>query len=44
MDYPTSTPESIAAAITEEIAKPVSYRAIDPEAVSRVSARIAEML
>jgi pimeloyl-ACP methyl ester carboxylesterase len=44
MDYPTSTPESIAAAITEEIAKPVSYRAIDPEAVSRVAARIAEML
>lgn len=33
-----------AKAIAEEIGKPVSYPAIDPEAVSRVAARIAEML
>ena len=44
MDYLTSTPENIAAAIAEEIAKPVSYRTIDPQAVDRVAARIAEML
>jgi hypothetical protein len=44
MEYLTSTPESIAVAIAEEIGKPVSYPTIDPEAVSRVAARIAEML
>jgi UDP:flavonoid glycosyltransferase YjiC (YdhE family) len=44
MDYPTSTPESIAAAITEEIGKPVAYPAIDHAAVGRVAACIAEML
>jgi pimeloyl-ACP methyl ester carboxylesterase/predicted glycosyltransferase len=44
MDYLTSTPESIAAAIAEEIGKPVSYPAIDHGAVGRVAARIAEML
>jgi predicted glycosyltransferase len=44
MDYSTSTPESIAAAIAEEIGKPVSYRTIDPRAAGRVAARIAEML
>jgi hypothetical protein len=44
MEYLTSTPESIAAAIAEEIAKPVSCRPIDPEAACRVGARIAEML
>ncbi len=42
MDYSSSTPESIAAAIAEEIGKPVSYRTIDPGAVGRVAARIAE--
>jgi pimeloyl-ACP methyl ester carboxylesterase/predicted glycosyltransferase len=44
MEYLSSTPESIAAAIAEEIGKPVSYPTIDPGAVGRVAARIAEML
>jgi hypothetical protein len=44
MDYSSSTPESIAAAIAEEIGKPVSYRTIDPRAAGRVAALIAEML
>jgi hypothetical protein len=44
MEYLTSTPESIAVAIAEEIGKPVSYRTIDHGAVGRVAARIAEML
>ena len=44
MEYLTSTPESIAGAIAEEIGKPVSYPTIDPEAVGRVAARIAELL
>ena len=44
MDYLSSTPESIAAAIAEEIGKPVSYPTIDHGAVGRVAARIAEML
>jgi pimeloyl-ACP methyl ester carboxylesterase/predicted glycosyltransferase len=44
MDYATSSPEVIAAAIAEEIEKPVSYRAIDLDAVSRVAARIGELL
>jgi pimeloyl-ACP methyl ester carboxylesterase/predicted glycosyltransferase len=44
MDYATSTAEVIAAAISEEIRKEVVYRPIDPEAVSRVAARIGELL
>jgi UDP:flavonoid glycosyltransferase YjiC (YdhE family) len=44
MDYLSSTPESIAAAIAEEIGKSVSYPAIDHGAAGRVAARIAEML
>jgi predicted glycosyltransferase len=44
MDYATSTPEVIAAAITERIGKPVSYRAMDPDAVNRVASRIGELL
>jgi hypothetical protein len=44
MDYATSTSEVIAAAISEETRKEVAYRPIDPEAVSRVAARIGELL
>ena len=44
MDYATSTPETIAAAIADEIGRKVSYRQIDTGAVSRVADRIAEML
>ena len=44
MDYATATPEVIGSAIAAEIGKRMAYRPIDPEAVSRVAARIAEMM
>jgi pimeloyl-ACP methyl ester carboxylesterase/predicted glycosyltransferase len=44
MDYATATPEVIGSAIAAEIGKPVAYRPIDPEAVSRVARQIAEMI
>jgi pimeloyl-ACP methyl ester carboxylesterase/predicted glycosyltransferase len=44
MEYATATPEVIGSAIATEIGKPVAYRPIDPEAVSRVARHIAEML
>ena len=44
MDYATATPEIIGSAIAEEIGKHVTYRPIDPEAVSRVARQIAEIL
>jgi pimeloyl-ACP methyl ester carboxylesterase/predicted glycosyltransferase len=44
MDYATASPEGIAEAIAGEIGKQVRYRPIDPEAVRRVAAPIAEML
>jgi hypothetical protein len=44
MDYATATAEVIGAAIATEIGKPVTYRQIDPEAVSGVARQIAEML
>jgi pimeloyl-ACP methyl ester carboxylesterase/predicted glycosyltransferase len=44
MDYATSTPETIAVAVAEEIGRKVAYRQIDTGAVGRVADRIAEML
>ncbi len=44
MDYAAATPEVIAAAIAAEIGRPVTYRPIDSQAVSRVAGQIAEML
>ena len=44
MDYATATPEVIGSAIAAEIGKHMAYRPIDPEAVSRVADRIAEMM
>jgi UDP:flavonoid glycosyltransferase YjiC (YdhE family) len=44
MDYATATPEIIGSAIAEEIGKHVTYRPIDPEAVSHVARQIAEIL
>jgi pimeloyl-ACP methyl ester carboxylesterase/predicted glycosyltransferase len=44
MEYSTATPEVIAAAIAAEIGKRVSYRPIDPQAVSRAARKIAELL
>ena len=37
-------PKSSRSAIAEEIGKHVTYRPIDPEAVSRVARQIAEIL
>jgi hypothetical protein len=44
MDYASTSPEAISEAIAGEIGKQVHYRPIDPEAVRRVAAPIAEML
>ncbi len=44
MDYATSTAETIAAAVAEEIGRNVAYRQIDTGAVGRVADRIGEML
>jgi pimeloyl-ACP methyl ester carboxylesterase len=44
MDYATATPDMIAAAMAEEISRPVVYRPMDPGAVRRVAARIADLI
>jgi predicted glycosyltransferase len=44
MDFDTSTPETIAAAITEEIGKEVDYRDVETDGAARAAALIAEML
>jgi pimeloyl-ACP methyl ester carboxylesterase len=44
MDYGTATPEVVAAAISEEIGRPATYRLVDPAAATRVAARIAELI
>jgi predicted glycosyltransferase len=45
MDYEAATPEVIAAAIAEELDRPVAYRQVDgASAVARAAARIAELI
>jgi predicted glycosyltransferase len=44
MDYETATPEVIAAAIAEEIGRPVRYRAVETDGAARAAARIAELI
>jgi pimeloyl-ACP methyl ester carboxylesterase/predicted glycosyltransferase len=44
MDYETATPEVIAAAIAEEIGRPVRYCAVETDGAARAAARIAELL
>ena len=44
MDYATSTPEAIAAAIAEEIGGQVDYRPVGTDGAARAAARIAELL
>jgi hypothetical protein len=44
MDFASSSPEGIAAAIADEIGRPVKYRPIDPSAAARVAGRIAELI
>jgi pimeloyl-ACP methyl ester carboxylesterase len=44
MDYQTSTPDLIAAAIAEEIGRPVQYRPIRSGAAAAAAGRIAELI
>ncbi len=44
MDYQIATPESIAAALVEEINRPVQYRAVESDGAAHAAARIAELL
>ncbi|HKS69357.1 MAG TPA: glycosyltransferase, partial [Ktedonobacterales bacterium] len=44
MDYETATPEVIAAAIAEEIGRPVRYRAVERDGAARAAAQIAELI
>ena len=44
MNYDTATPEVIAAAIAEEIGRPVRYRDVEVDGAARAAARIAEVL
>ena len=44
MDFDESTPEVIAAAIAEEIGRPVDYRPVETDGAARAAARIGELL
>ena len=44
MDYATSTPDAIAAAIAEEIDRPVTSRPVEIDGAARAAALIAELL
>ena len=44
MDFETATPESIAAAIGEEIGREVDYLPVDPGGAARAAAQLAELL
>ena len=44
MDFATDGPETIAAAIADEIGRDVEYRPVDPSGAARAAAMIAELL
>ncbi len=44
MDFDEATPEGIAAAIAEEIGRPVAYRAVETDGAARAAALIAELI
>jgi len=44
MDFRLATPESIAAAITDEIGRTVDYRDVETDGACKAAARLAEML
>jgi hypothetical protein len=44
MDYATSTPETIAAAIAQEIGRPTGYRKVPTDGATRAATTIAELL
>jgi hypothetical protein len=44
MDFDTSTPETIALAIAEEIGREVEYRPVESDGAARAAALLAELL
>jgi UDP-N-acetylglucosamine:LPS N-acetylglucosamine transferase len=44
MDYATATPEAVAAAIAEELDRPVGYRPVEGDGAARAAALIAALL
>jgi pimeloyl-ACP methyl ester carboxylesterase/predicted glycosyltransferase len=44
MDFDTADPDAIAAAITEEIGRPVAYREVETDGARRAAERLAELL
>jgi pimeloyl-ACP methyl ester carboxylesterase/predicted glycosyltransferase len=44
MDYETATPDMIAAAIVQEIDRPIQYRDVETDGAARAAARIAELI
>jgi UDP:flavonoid glycosyltransferase YjiC (YdhE family) len=44
MHFETATPETLAAAIAEEIGRDVDYRAVETDGAARAAAWIAELL
>jgi hypothetical protein len=44
MDFATATPEVIAAAISEEIGRPVDYRPVETDGAAKAAGLIAELL
>jgi hypothetical protein len=44
MDFEASGPHEIAAAIADEIGRPVAYRDVETDGARRAAARLAEML
>lgn len=44
MDYRTACPDSIAAAIAEELDRPVAYRPVETDGAARAAALLAELL
>ena len=44
MDYRTADPDAIAAAMAEEIDRPIAYRPVDPDGARRAAELIAPLL
>jgi len=44
MDFDESTPDSIAAAIAEEVGRPVDYREVEMDGARRAAEKLAELL
>jgi hypothetical protein len=44
MDFATATPEVVAAAIADEIGRPVTYRPVETDGAARAASLIAELL